>query len=138
MSISEPLVEFRSAWLPHITDGGLNRLIDLLDKASPLLVHGAFTRALPMGCLASHIAWNHPKTCRFDHEAGIVWLARVAHLNPATSSVILAWDRHGAGDFHLRTALLEACREEQTARAACEGNRNKEKGKMDIGEPVEV
>lgn len=116
MSTHEPLDEFRTAWLPHITDSGLSRLIELLEKASPLLIHGTFTRAVPMGCLASHVGWNHPKTCHYDHEAGVMWLSRVAGLNPATSSVILAWDRHGAGDFQLRSALLEACRDEQSAR----------------------
>lgn len=118
MPTSDPVAEFRAAWLPHVTDGGLNRLVELLEKGSPLLVHGTFTKALPMGCLASHIAWNHPQTCRFDHEAGVVWLARVAGLNPATSAVILAWDRHGAGDFQLRNDFLEACRDERAARAA--------------------
>ena len=127
MSTDEPVAEFRAAWLPHITDDGLNRLIELLEKASPLLIHGTFTRALPMGCLASHIAWNHPRTCRFDHEAGVMWLARVAELNPATSAVILAWDRHGAGDFALRTALLETCRSEAAVRSAAEGKRKKAK-----------
>jgi hypothetical protein len=121
MSTHEPVAEFRTAWLPHVTDDGLNRLIELLEKASPLLIHGTFTRALPMGCLASHIAWNHPQTCRFDHEAGVMWLARVARLNPATSAVILAWDHNGAGDFELRTALLDACRAEAAARANGDG-----------------
>jgi hypothetical protein len=116
MSIHEPVAEFRATWLPHVTDAGLSRLIELLDKASPLLIHGTFTRAVPMGCLASHIAWNHPRTCQYQHEAGIMWLAKVAGLNPATSTVILAWDRYGAGDFELRTALLEACRDEQATR----------------------
>jgi hypothetical protein len=123
MSTQEPVAEFRAAWLPHVTDDGLNRIIDLLEKASPLLIHGTFTRALPMGCLASHIAWNHPRTCRFDHEAGVLWLSRVAGLNPATSAVILAWDRHGAGDFPLRTAFLDACHEEVAARGAAKAER---------------
>ena len=117
MSTADPVVEFRAAWLPHVTDGGLNRIIELLEKSSPLLVHGTFTRAVPMGCLASHIAWNHPQTCRFDHEAGVQWLTNVARLNPATSAVILAWDRRGAGDFALRSALLDACVAEQSRRA---------------------
>ena len=116
MFTAEPLAEFRAAWLPHITDAGLNRIIELLEKASPLLIHGTFTRAVPMGCLASHVGWNHPRSCQFDHDAGIVWLSKVAGLNPATSAVILAWDRYGAGDFQLRSALLEACREEQATR----------------------
>ena len=116
MPTTDPVAEFRAAWLPHVTDSGLSRITDLLEKASPLLIHGAFTRAVPMGCLASHIGWNHPQTCHFDHEAGVMWLAKVAALNPATSAVILAWDRHGAGDFALRAALLEACRDEQDAR----------------------
>ena len=116
MPARDPLTEFRDEWLPHVTDDGLARLVDLLGKASPLLIQGAFTKAVPMGCLASHVAWNHPQTCHFDHDAGIVWLSKVAGLNPATSSVILAWDRAGIGDFQLRTALLEACREEHSAR----------------------
>lgn len=117
MSTDEPLAEFRAAWLPHITDAGLNRIIELLEKASPLLIHGTFSRVPPMGCLATHVGWNHPQTCRLDHEAGIMWLSRVAKLNPATSAVILAWDRFGTGDYALRSALLEACRDERTCRA---------------------
>jgi hypothetical protein len=113
---SDTIAEFRSAWLPNITVEGLNRLIDLLSKASPLLIHGAFTRAVPMGCLASHIAWNHTKTAHLHNEAGVMWLCRVAKLNPATSSVVLAWDRAGVGDYELRNALLTACLEEQTRR----------------------
>lgn len=115
----DPLAEFRADWLPHVTDEGLNRLIDLLSKASPLLIHGAFTRAMPMGCLATHIAWNHPATCRLNHEAGVVWLTKIAGLNPATSRVILAWDDARSGNFDLRSGLLAACLEE-CERRACE------------------
>ncbi len=115
MPTFDPITEFRDAWLPHVTRAGLSRLISLLEKGSPLLIHGAFTRAMPMGCLASHIAWNHPQTCKYQHEAGIMWLSHVAKLNPATSSVILAWDRNG-GDFALREELLAACREEAERR----------------------
>ena len=112
----DPVSEFRTAWLPHVSAEGLDRLIDLLSKASPLLIHGAFMRAVPMGCLASHIAWNHEKTAHLHTEAGVMWLCRVAKLNPATSSLVLAWDRAGVGDFELRTALLAACHEEQARR----------------------
>jgi len=115
---TDPITEFRTAWLPHVSGEGLGRLIDLLEKASPLLIHGAFTRATPMGCLASHIAWNHGRTAHLHHEAGVMWLCRVANLNPATSSLILAWDRAGVGDFELRTGLLKACLEERDRRAA--------------------
>lgn len=117
MSISQPIAEFRAAWLPHVTDSGLSRIIELLEKGSPLLIHGAFTRAVPMGCLATHIAWNHPGTCQYQHEAGVLWLSKVARLNPATSAVILAWDRGGTSDFALRTALLDECRREAARRA---------------------
>jgi hypothetical protein len=51
-----------------------------------------------------------------QHEAGVMWLSRVANLNPATSSLILAWDRAGVGDFELRTGLLTACHDEQVRR----------------------
>lgn len=117
MPTPDPVAEFRAAWLPHVTDAGLARVAELLEKASPLLIHGTFSRAVPMGCLASHIAWNHPHTCHYQHEAGIMWLARVAKLNPATSAVILAWDRFGIGDYELRAGLLEACRAEAARRA---------------------
>ena len=120
MASHNALAEFRAVWLPHVSDVGLGRLIDLLGKCSPLLIHGAFTRLMPMGCLASHIAWNHPQTCRLQHEAGVVWLSKVAGLNPATSSVILAWDRDGNADFALRADLYEACVEEQSRCAAVE------------------
>jgi len=116
MASHDPITEFRATWLPHITNDGLDRLLELLRKASPLLIHGAFTRAVPMGCLASHVAWNHPRTCRMQHEAGVVWLSKVAGLNPATSAVILAWDRDGNSDFELRSALLAACQEEHDRR----------------------
>src|SRR5437879_2904919 len=113
---SDPIAEFRTAWLPNVSVEGLDRLIDLLSKASPLLIHGAFTRAVPMGCLASHIAWNHEKTAHLHNEAGVMWLCRVAKLNPATSSVVLAWDRAGVGDYELRNDLLTACLHEKTRR----------------------
>jgi|SRR5579883_258728 len=118
MPSPKTIAEFRTAWLPHVTDAGLNRLIELLEKASPLLIHGAFTRAVPMGCLASHIAWSHPATRHLHEEAGIHWLSRVAGLNPATSTVILDWDRCGVYDWDLRDELLAACRDERARRTS--------------------
>jgi len=102
--------------LPHITDAGLNRVVELLERASPLLIHGSFSRAVPMGCLATHIAWNHPKTAHLTVEAGISWLNRVARLNPATSRVIREWDRSGLYDLETRGDLLALFREECTRR----------------------
>jgi len=113
----DPVTEFRAEWLPHVTDEGLNRLVELLQKDSPLLIHGAFTRAMPMGCLASHVAWNHPRTCHLNHEAGVVWLTKVAGLNPATSTVILAWDGSSHDDFELRSRLLAECLKDRDRRA---------------------
>jgi hypothetical protein len=116
MASHNAVAEFRAVWLPHVTNDGLRRLIDLLGKGNPLLIHGAFTRMLPMGCLASHIAWNHPRTCRLQHEAGVSWLTKVAGLNPATSAVILAWDRAGSADLDLRADFYDACVAEQHRR----------------------
>jgi hypothetical protein len=118
MASNTAITEFRTAWLPHITDEGLRRLVDLLGKGNPLLIHGAFTRLMPMGCLASHIAWNHPRTRDLDHEAGVIWLTKVAGLNPALSAVILAWDRAGNADLDLRADLYDACLAEQARRSA--------------------
>jgi hypothetical protein len=102
----ECLGELRYSWLPNVTDAGLERLLDLLQKSSPLLISGCFTRAVPMGCLASHIAWNHPRTAHLTIDAGITWLHRVAGLNPATSQVLREWDLRGAADLTLRSDLV--------------------------------
>ncbi len=116
MSMEHTLNEFRAAWLPHATGAGLTRLVELLERGSPLLIHGAFSKACAMGCLATHIAWHHPLTRTLNEEAGVCWLTRVAELNPATSLVILAWDRAGSADWELRAELERACREELDAR----------------------
>ncbi len=116
MPLSACLEELRNEWFPHITDAGLDRIVELLQQGSPLLIHGAFTRAPAQGCIASHIAWHHPRTCQLTQEAGITWLGRIAGLNPATSKVIAAWDTEGNHNYTLRTALLEACKEERDRR----------------------
>src|SRR5271167_4551217 len=108
--------ELRSSWLPNLTDAGLDRLIELLEKGSPLLVHGCFTRAVPMGCLATHAAWHHPRTAHLNQDAGITWLFHVAGLNPATSHVIREWDHRGAHDWTVRAEMLALLREERQAR----------------------
>ena len=112
----ECLGELRSSWLPHITDAGLNRLVELLEKSSPLLIHGCFTRAMPMGCLATHVAWHHPRTQHLTLDAGITWLHHIAGLNPATSQVLREWDRRGIHDLELRAELLAVLQEERRAR----------------------
>src|SRR6516162_8334269 len=40
MLSEETVRELRRAWLPNITDEGLDHLIELLEKGSPLLIHG--------------------------------------------------------------------------------------------------
>jgi hypothetical protein len=117
MLSQECVNELRSAWLPNMTDQGLDRLIDLLEKDSPLLVHGCFTRAVPMGCLATHAAWNHPDTAHLTLDAGITWLHSVAQLNPATSHVIREWDSCGLCNWPVRASLLELFKEERSRRA---------------------
>ncbi|HJT76945.1 MAG TPA: hypothetical protein VJ739_07050 [Gemmataceae bacterium] len=108
--------ELQTSWLPNLTDTALDRLIELLEKDSPLLVHGCFTRAIPMGCLATHAAWNHPRTAHLTQEAGICWLHQVAGLNPATSHVIREWDGRGPKDWAVRADFLHALREGRAAR----------------------
>lgn len=116
MLSQESIRELKSIWLPNITDAGLDRLIELLEKNSPLLIHGCFSKAVPMGCLATHAAWNHPRTAHFTQEAGINWLHRVACLNPATSHVIREWDLGGCQDWETRTELLHLFNEERRLR----------------------
>src|ERR1700687_1291142 len=106
MLSQECLRELPHSWLPNITDKGLDRLVDLLEKGSPLLIHGSFTRAVPMGCLATHVAWNHPRTAHLTLEAGISWLHHVAGLNPATSHVVREWDACRCSNWEIRSELL--------------------------------
>ncbi len=117
MSSDAAISEFQTVWLPNVTGDGLQRLTELLQSSSPYLIHGAFTRAIPMGCLASHIAWNHPDTGYLNEEAGACWLTKIAGLNPATSAVILAWDRNGIHDRTLRAEILAACLAERDRRS---------------------
>lgn len=116
MLSNELLHELHTTWLPNITNAGLDRLIDLLEKDSPLLIHGSFTRAVPMGCLATHVAWNHPRTAHLTMEAGISWLHQVAGLNPATSLVIREWDRCGSYSVEVRRALLAELKDHRLTR----------------------
>lgn len=106
MLSQECVRELQTSWLPHITDTGLDRLIELLEQGSPLLIHGSFTRVVPQGCLATHIAWHHPRTAHLTQDAGIYWLSHVAGLNSATSLVIREWDRCSSFDWELRADLL--------------------------------
>lgn len=116
MLSQESIRELNTSWLPNITDCGLDRLIDLLEKGSPLLIHGSFTRCVPMGCLATHAAWNHPRTSKLMLDAGICWLNGVAGLNPATSHVIREWDRCADYDFEVRNQLAALFRQERETR----------------------
>jgi hypothetical protein len=117
MLSAEFVRELRASWLPHVSDAGLDRVIDLLDKGSPLLLSGRFSAAVPTGCLATHIAWHHPAVCHRTEDAGIHWLTRVAGLNPATSHVIREWDRHCPQEWGFRCELLALLRAERDRRA---------------------
>jgi hypothetical protein len=108
--------EFQTSWLPNISSSGRQRLIELLEKSSPLLIHGSFTRVLPMGCLATHVGWNHPQTAHLTLDAGICWLNHIAGLNPATSHVIREWDRVGENDYELRDEILTLLKGYEPAR----------------------
>jgi hypothetical protein len=116
MLSQESIRELQSAWLPNITDAGLDRLIDLLEKGSPFLIHGCFTRSVPMGCLATQVAWHHPTTAHMTMDAGITWLHNVAKLNPATSHLLRDWDRRGIHDWEVRSELLEHLKGERAQR----------------------
>ncbi len=108
--------ELHSAWLPNMTDEALERVIDLLEKDSPLLIRGSFTRAVPQGCLATQVAWHHPRTAHLTLDAGVTWLHHVAGLNPATSHVIREWDRSRFSTYEFRSELLTILKEHREGR----------------------
>lgn len=110
------LRELQTKWFPNMSDEGLDRLIVLLESGSPLLIHGCFTRATPMGCLATHVGWHHPRTAHLTGDAGIFWLTRVAGLNPATSTVLREWDGRACDAWQVRSELADVFRAERKAR----------------------
>src|SRR5262245_32621497 len=110
------LRELKVSWFPNMTDAGMDRIIALLEKGSPLLIHGTFAKAAAMGCLATHVAWHHPATRHLSADAGITWLTRTAHLNPATSQVIREWDGRGPRDWNLREDMLQTFQSERQRR----------------------
>src|SRR5262249_12153957 len=116
MLSQECVRELPRCWLPNTTHQGLHRLLHPLEKGRPLLIHGSFPRAAPMGGLATHMAGNHPRTCHETLEAGTNWLTLVAGLNPATSLVIREWDRAGAANYEIRADLLTIFKEERQSR----------------------
>jgi hypothetical protein len=70
------------------------------------------------GCLATHIAWHDPVVGHRTEDAGILWLTRVARLNPATSHVIREWDRRCPQEWAFRGELLALLRAEHARRQA--------------------
>lgn len=109
--------ELQTQWFPHMTDSGLDRIIELLEQASPLMLQGAFSRAVPMGCLATQAGWHHPRTTHLTSSAGITWLHAVVGLNPGLSAVIREWDAGGLQNLELRSEFLKLFREERGRRA---------------------
>lgn len=108
--------ELQTHWFPNVTDSGLDRLIELLSGNNPMLIHGGFCRTMPMGCLATHAAWHHPCTEHICAEAGIMWLTRVAGLNPATSQVIREWDARAQDPWSIRADMLQVFEAERRSR----------------------
>lgn len=135
MLSQECVRELQASWLPNITDQGLTRLVDLLEKNSPLLIHGCFTRSVPMGCLATHVAWNHPQTEHLTQDAGINWLHSVAGLNPATSLVIREWDSRDPRDWTIRGELLAIFRAEQIRRRDTGTPVNRQSSLVEVAAP---
>lgn len=108
--------ELNHRWFPGAVNSALSQVIRLLENASPLLISGCFCRVPPQGCLATQIAWHHPKTCHLVQDAGIVWLDRIANLSPVTSHVLTYWDARGAQDVSFRHFLLDQFRAEKALR----------------------
>lgn len=123
MLSKECAIELRELWFPHLSDSGLHRLIELLEKGSPTLLHGCFTKTNTMGCLATQAGWHHPRTCQLQHDAGVVWLQQIVGLHPGRSRVIAEWDARGSQDFELRQDLLAIFFEEKQKRQTNSANR---------------
>jgi hypothetical protein len=117
--------ELTEHWLPNLTDRGLARLADLLDRGDPMLIRRNWATARAMGCLATHAGWNHEETEHLGDSAGPVWLSRVAGVPVCRSHVVREWDAAGSDPYRLwelRAELVALLRGEQQARR--EGSRS--------------
>ena len=118
MLSSRVVEELRRSWLPNMTDSGLMRVIELLEKGSPILIQGDWCHGPVMGCLASHAAWHHPMTMRLGADAGGVWLAFIVGIDPRESQVLQSWDCSAPHDWQTRAELCAIFREELESRMA--------------------
>jgi len=116
MLSSAVIEELRRSWLPNMTDGGLTRVIELLEKGSPILIQGDWCHGPVMGCLASHAAWHHPMTMRLGADAGGVWLAFIVGIDPRESQVLQSWDCSAPHDWQTRAELCAIFRDELVGR----------------------
>ena len=111
--------ELEQHWLPNLSDWGLARLADMLDRGDPMLIRHNWAAARAMGCLATHAGWNHEETEHLGDSAGREWLARVAGIPLCRSYVVRDWDFAGSDPYRLwelRGELVRLFREEQCAR----------------------
>jgi len=84
-------------------------------KEVRFLIHGSFSRAMPIGCLATHIAWHHPATEQTT-------LSRRAMAQPrgrAQSGQLTGHSRMGSGqecNWEVRQDLLGVFKEHREVR----------------------
>jgi hypothetical protein len=129
--------ELKTAWLPNITDIGLEYLARLLETGSPYLIRRAWASDFAdhspefdiadaaIGCIATHAGWHHPATLRMHGNAGHTWLTTIAGVESEYSAVLQEWD----GDAPVEAELAYILRQEQRRRGATTGN---------IGRPARV
>jgi hypothetical protein len=115
----EAVCEFRTHWLPNLTNPALERLITLLERNDPRLIRSHWTDGRVMGCLATQAAWNDARADEFGERAGARWLSRVAGIAPMHSKVVRDWDQsteHPFDAWQVRGQLLTMLCEEQESR----------------------
>jgi hypothetical protein len=122
--------ELKVAWLPNITDIGLEYLARLLETGSPYLIRRAWASDFAdhssefniaeaaIGCIATHAGWHHPATLRMHGNAGHTWLTTIAGVESEHSAVLQEWD----GDAPVEAELAYILRQEQCRRRATTGN----------------
>ena len=100
MASNTAVTEFRAAWLPHVTDDRPAPPRRSARQGQPAFdprrVHSAHADGLPR---LAHRLESPARRAISTTRPASMWLSKVAGLNPATSAVILAWDRAGNADL---------------------------------------
>ena len=101
--------EFRTAWLPHISDLALGRLAVSLETHDPRLLHDDFGHSDGGGCLEVQCMMYHPGRLELERQYPMFtemdrgyyqvlayhWMVEIVGIDPSKSVFLAEWEASG-------------------------------------------